>query len=131
MPLVDIPEDIGSMSFGSGSHSLGNIGDMAISDTSDAELKRFIGEQGLKVSGYGAMMAGDATFHAGWTLHGAKGNPTPKTREVMTVIYYEDGSRITPPINKDQENDMAENFPGLRPGNIAATDMNPIVYSRR
>lgn len=36
---------------------------------------------------------GDATFHYGRTLHCAHGNTSGEHREVMTVIYFEDGAR--------------------------------------
>jgi ectoine hydroxylase-related dioxygenase (phytanoyl-CoA dioxygenase family) len=55
----------------------------------------------------GAMKAGDATFHNGWTLHGAPGNASPNTtREVMTIIYLEDGARISQPDHANRENDL-------------------------
>lgn len=131
MPLVDIPEEVGSMNFGSGSQDVGYLGDLPISDKSDAELKRIIAERGMKVDSYGAMKAGDATFHAGWTLHGAKGNPTPNMREVMTVIYIADGLRISEPKNSSQESDLRTWFPGLKPGDLAASKLNPLAYSRK
>ncbi len=43
------------------------------------------------------MSAGDATFHAGWTLHGAPPNLTGTLRSVMTVIYFADGLRAVEP----------------------------------
>lgn len=46
------------------------------------------------------MRAGDTTFHAGQTLHGAPGNPTSNAREVVTIIYFADGTRLFEPNNK-------------------------------
>ena len=43
---------------------------------------------------HGALRAGDATFHAGWTIHGAAGNPSTTMRSVMTIIYFADGVRV-------------------------------------
>ena len=40
------------------------------------------------------MAAGDATFHAGWTLHRAMPNTSNQMREVMTIIFFADGSRL-------------------------------------
>jgi ectoine hydroxylase-related dioxygenase (phytanoyl-CoA dioxygenase family) len=128
MPLVDIPAEVGGMVFGSGSHKLGYIGELAISDTSNAVLGDLIEQQGIPKESYGAMSAGDATFHAGWTLHSAPGNPTSKMRSVMTVIYFADGTRAKEPMNENQKNDLAGWLPGIQPGELAASPLNPLVY---
>jgi ectoine hydroxylase-related dioxygenase (phytanoyl-CoA dioxygenase family) len=130
MPLVNIPAHVGSMVFGSGSHTLGYVGDLGISDKSEAVLAALVREQGLETRSYGAMAAGDATFHAGWTLHSAPGNPTEAMREVMTIIYFADGTRVADPQNKNQESDLRGWLPGLIPGDAAASEINPLVYSR-
>lgn len=130
MPLVDIPEEVGSMRFVSGSHRFGEISGLTIGDPSQAFYERFIAEKKLHVSFYGAMRAGDATFHSGWTLHYAMGNPTPDSREVMTVIYFADGLRLMEPNNKEREVDARELFPGLTAGDLAASPSNHLVYRR-
>lgn len=131
MPLVDIPAEVGSMTFGSGTQSLGWVGDLPISDKSEHTLTQLIAERGITRKGYGAMAAGDATFHAGWTLHGAPGNPTLNMREVMTVIYYADGERVAEPKTPNQEADRQNWFLGTAPGALAASEINPLIYSRR
>jgi ectoine hydroxylase-related dioxygenase (phytanoyl-CoA dioxygenase family) len=130
MPLVNIPAEVGSMVFGSGSQTLGYIGDLEISDTSDQVLADIIDQKGIPKESYGAMTAGDATFHAGWTLHSAPGNPTSEMREVMTVIYFADGTKAKEPINDHQRNDLAGWLPGIKPGELAASNLNPLLYSQ-
>lgn len=130
MPLVDADEAMGTMRFASGSHELGYLGAIPISDRSEAEFARFVAERGFPVASAGTMAAGDATFHSGWTLHGAPGNTSPTSREVMTIIYFEDGARISVPDNAAREGDMRGCFPGLGPGDLAATYLNPVVYRR-
>jgi ectoine hydroxylase-related dioxygenase (phytanoyl-CoA dioxygenase family) len=131
MPLVDASADMGTMRFATGSHALGYLGAMPISDESEAQWSALIREKGLSVAEAGAMRAGDATFHNGWTLHGAPGNASPTTtREVMTVIYLEDGARISTPDHANRENDLRAWFPGLKPGDPAASEINPLVYTR-
>jgi ectoine hydroxylase-related dioxygenase (phytanoyl-CoA dioxygenase family) len=73
------------------------------------------------------MEAGDATFHYGYTLHKAPGNSSSKLREVMTIIYYADGSLITTPENDAQEADRISWFNGMNPGELAASYLNPVV----
>lgn len=130
MPLVDASEAMGTMRFASESHQLGYLGEMPISDKSEEALSAFVQERGFRITSAGAMAAGDATFHAGWTLHGAPGNTSDTLREVMTIIYLADGARIIEPDNPYRQNDLQSWFPGLKPGDPAASDINPLVYSR-
>ena len=128
MPLVDVPANMGSMSFADGSHHdpILHLSD-GISDNSQAFYEGYVLGKGYQVRTSGAMAAGDATFHSGITLHRAPNNPTPQMREVMTIIYYADGVTIQEPTNANQEVDLAGWFPGLKPGDVAATDMNPLI----
>ena len=71
MPLVPVTSDIGSMSFAAGSHKLGYLGEFAISDEGDAAFREVIAEREIPLVTHGALAPGDATFHAGWTLHRA------------------------------------------------------------
>ena len=128
MPLVDASQEMGTLNFASGSQSLGYLGPLNISDDSDAELESQINEKGFEVVSAGDMKAGDATFHNGWCIHGAPGNAsTTTTREVMTIIYIEDGAVISQPDSPQRENDLATWFPGLKPGDKAASEINPLV----
>ena len=77
-----------------------------------------------------ARAAGDATFHYGWTLHGAPGNSSTRTREVMTVIWYPDGTLVGPLDNASRQRDRDRWLPGLHPGDPAASELNPLVYQR-
>lgn len=75
------------------------------------------------------MQAGDATFHAGWTLHSAPGNSSDTDREVMTVIYYANGTYImNPPDNPSRWNDLKHCHPGVQPGEPAVSELNPLLY---
>ncbi len=130
MPLVDADESMGTMRFAAGSQELGYLGPQPISDDSEARWSAFVAEKGYDVVPVGAMKAGDATFHNGWTLHGAPGNQSEsQTREVMTIIYLENGAVITEPDSKSRENDLRGWFPSLKPGDKAASEINPLVYS--
>ncbi len=130
MPLMDITVDMGSLVFASRSGSEGYLGELPISDESEAVFRRFVAERGYALTPNGDMAAGDASFHNGWVLHTAPGNATPLTREVMTVIYFADGAHVTEPDNKNRVNDLATWLPGLVPGDLAASPINPLVYRR-
>jgi len=130
MPLVPVPLEVGTMNFVTGSHKLGYLGDFPISDESEAAFETMIEETGLEVETHGAAVAGDATFHSGWSLHMAPANPSGNIREVMTVIYFADGMRVSEPENDAQRVDIDRWLPGLKTGDLAATDLNPLVWSR-
>ncbi|MGA7412594.1 MAG: phytanoyl-CoA dioxygenase family protein [Bryobacteraceae bacterium] len=130
MPLVDVSPEMGTMHFASGSHREGYLGDMPISDDSEQRFEEFIQKRGYKIAPGVAMNAGDATFHYGWTLHGAPGNTTARTREVITVIWYADGARVTEPNNLNRQRDLERWMPGMEPGDLAASLLNPLVFNR-
>ncbi len=130
VPLLDVSPEMGTMHFASGSHKEGYLGDMPISDDSEQKFEEFIRHRGYKIAPGVAMKAGDATFHYGWTLHGAPANATAVTREVMTVIWYADGARVTEPDNMNRQRDLERWMPGLKPGDLAASALNPLVFRR-
>jgi ectoine hydroxylase-related dioxygenase (phytanoyl-CoA dioxygenase family) len=130
MPLVPVSEEVGSMTFASGSQIQGYINKLDISDESHRTLKEYIAGKGFETVSYGAMAAGDATFHAGWTMHSAPGNPTNTMRKVMTIIYVADGIRIAEPDSSARQRDLKAWFPGLKPGDLAASPLNPLVFKR-
>jgi ectoine hydroxylase-related dioxygenase (phytanoyl-CoA dioxygenase family) len=128
MPLVDVPPEVGTMVFASGSHRLGNLSGPVISDDSEAMFAAAVRERGLTEDTHGQLAAGDATFHAGWILHRAPANPTPADRPVMTVIYFADGARVSEPADEVQRIDGALWLKGLKPGDLAASDRNPLLW---
>jgi ectoine hydroxylase-related dioxygenase (phytanoyl-CoA dioxygenase family) len=128
MPLVDVTPEMGSMSFVPGTHRNASFQSMAISDTSQEYFEKFIRESGSDTPSY-SLKAGDATFHAGWTLHSAHANNSAKRREVITIIFYADGTRILVPDNEHRKVDMEVFHPGQKPGEIAASHLNPALYA--
>jgi len=131
MPLVDASAEMGTMRFASGTHREGYLGDMPIGDESEQRFEEHIRTRGYRIAPSVTMSAGDATFHYGWTLHGAPANVTERSREVMTVIWFADGARVTEPDNANRRRDLARWLPGLAPGDLAASELNPITYQRR
>ncbi|MFQ5698687.1 MAG: phytanoyl-CoA dioxygenase family protein [Myxococcota bacterium] len=128
MPLRDVPPEVGSMRFASGSHRLGSLADLPISDASHEVLEAEIRQRGLPVESHGPLRAGDATFHAGWTLHCASANPTPQGRPVMTVIYFADGARVMEPDYPARAFDLRAWLRGCSPGERAAGPLNPLLF---
>ena len=130
MPLVDVSIEMGALTFASGSHKEGLLGHLAISDESHETWERHVQEKGYPVV-RDVMQAGDVTFHAGLTLHSAPGNSSTLDREVMTIIYYPDGVRtFAEPDNPARWNDFHSIYPGGTPGELAISELTPLLYSR-
>lgn len=127
MPLEDARVESGAMIFASGIHERGSLTEMAISDASAQFFMDISAQEEWPLRTY-ELKAGDATFHSGWTPHKAPGNSTDKLRPVMTVIYMADGVKVAEPANEHQPMDMKVFFPGCKPGDLAATELNPLVY---
>jgi ectoine hydroxylase-related dioxygenase (phytanoyl-CoA dioxygenase family) len=127
MPLVDIHEEMGMLTFASGSHKSGLVGNIAISDDSEAQLDQYVRDKKFPISRPTFLKAGDATWHSGLTLHKAPGNNSMLMREVMTIIYIAEGTHVTVPVNDNQEKDRERWFQGLLPGALAASPINPLV----
>ena len=129
MPLVDISEVMGSMTFADGSQQEGFI-DLShqISDQSEAFFDDHVRSKGYPLTGGGEMKAGDATFHSGWTLHRAPGNVTDRVREVMTVIYYPDGTRVSDPANDFQSADHRVWLDSRPVGSLADGPLNTVIW---
>lgn len=127
MPLVDVTPEQGGLCFASGTHVAGPLSDVRISDASEEHFHRVLAERAYRVEQPVAMAAGDATFHAGWTVHKALPNESTRMREVMTVIWFADGLAVQPPANPAQQADLAAWLPGTQPGDVAATQLNPLL----
>jgi ectoine hydroxylase-related dioxygenase (phytanoyl-CoA dioxygenase family) len=129
MPLVDCSEEMGVLKFASGTHRRGFLGQHAISDESQAVYNQMIADEKIPVA-FSGMKAGDATFHYGWTLHGAGGNSTNTLREAMIVTMFANGIKDATPKNPSQENDRVKYLGGRAPGELADSDLNTLLYSK-
>jgi ectoine hydroxylase-related dioxygenase (phytanoyl-CoA dioxygenase family) len=129
LPLVDTGSEMGTLVFASGVHREGPLANVAISDHSEEVFKRVIKERDAPLA-IGELNAGDATWHYGWTPHKAPGNATDQMRQIMTVIFFADGARVIESQNEKQPSDLAKWLPGCRPGDLAASPLNPLVFNR-
>jgi ectoine hydroxylase-related dioxygenase (phytanoyl-CoA dioxygenase family) len=129
MPLVELTQDMGTMIFASGSHQRGPLMELSISDESHRRYEALIKDHAYPLVSHD-LAAGDATFHAGWTVHAAHPNNGKTVRKVMTIIYYADGATVIEPDNEFRKADMEVFHPGLRPGDAAASHLNPLLFRR-
>ncbi len=128
MPLVDVPAEVGSMTFASGSHRMGELGRHVIGDDSEAAYAAAVEELGLPLDTHGAVAAGDATFHMGWTLHRAPAIASDLVRSVMTIIYFADGARVGPLDSAYRAFDDQVWLDGIPEGELAAGPLNPVLW---
>lgn len=130
LPLVEVTPEMGPMTFASGSHRLGKLCELAIGDASEAVFSRAVEAHGLACTEAEFFAPGDASFHAGWTLHRAPPNRTERMREVMTIIYFADGTRVGPLDHPNRRFDRDAWLPGCEPGALAASPRNPVLWRR-
>ncbi|MFM1913954.1 MAG: hypothetical protein RIR51_1806 [Bacteroidota bacterium] len=126
MPLVDIDDNMGMLTFASKSQNE-TLPLMKISDDSEKFIEDYVRLKGFEVYAQKSMKAGDATFHRGWTLHKAEGNFSYNMRSVMTIIYMDADAKIIQPKNENQEADRQRWLMGLPIGNSANSKLNPIL----
>ncbi|MGA9768417.1 MAG: phytanoyl-CoA dioxygenase family protein [Blastocatellia bacterium] len=116
IPLTDITQDMGGLLFAEGSHLQG-------------ELMPFKDVERFQIVQHGPMQAGDASLHMGWTIHSSLPNSSARMREVITIGYYADGTRI----QKRGEVPIVQSFldtyfAGLKAGDLAEGPLNPVVF---
>ena len=130
IPLVPVSPEMGTMRFASGSQRLGSLGDFPIGDASQRAFDRLVAERGVSVHEDGAFAVGDASFPSGWTLRSAPGNQTSTLREVMTVIYFAEGTCVGPLDHPNRKLDRDVWLPGCEVGELAASPLNPVLWRR-
>ncbi len=128
IPLQDVPLEMGPLAFAVGSQDL--LAERAalalpIGDESERVIARTLGDCPKVEEPY---RLGDVSFHHGWTFHRAGPNRTTAPRAVMTIIYIASDMVVAEPRNDHQRNDLATWFPGLAPGDVAASPINPVAW---
>ena len=127
VPLQATPPEMGPLAFCEKSHRFQIGRDLEISDKSEITLKEALGQFHTEDSGF---ELGDVSFHAGWTFHRAGANATARPREVMTVIYMDENIRLVAPKNKNHVLDIERWCPGVEVGEVLASPLNPVIYSK-
>jgi ectoine hydroxylase-related dioxygenase (phytanoyl-CoA dioxygenase family) len=127
IPLQPTPLEMGPMSFSVASHRFDFGRDLEISDRSEHVIQAALAEHGFAHSRE-PFELGDVSYHLGWTFHRAEPNTTDTPRRVMTIIYMDADIVVEEPVNDAQRNDLSTHMPGVRPGEIPDTPLNPVLY---
>ena len=70
---------------------------------------------------------GEVSFHHNLSFHTAARNRTDRSRVVLANTYYRDGARIVDAPTM-VSGDWQKFMPGVGPGDIAASDLNPVCW---
>lgn len=127
IPLQDTPLDMGPLSFAAGSQRISVGRDLPVSDESEARMQAVLRERNVAIDEQ-PFALGDASVHLGWTFHRAGANVTSTARKVMVIIYMDADITVTAP-NTAQRGDYDLWVPGVAPGAVPDTAVNPILYS--
>ncbi len=128
IPLQETPVAMGALAFSSGSHRFEYGRDLPISEESERLLAAALDKAGFPYVETGYAL-GEVSFHYGWTFHRAGGNATRHNRSVMTVIYMDEHMCLAEPANENQKIDADVWCPGVKPGEVIASELNPVLFS--
>lgn len=125
IPLQDIALEQGPLSFarGSASYALGR--GLSISDESESQLKAAMANYPYEST---AFALGDVSFHSGWTYHHAGPNETNHDREAFTIIYIDKAATLTGLTTPFRQYDARTWCPGIKPGALINSPLNPILF---
>ncbi|GAA4616481.1 hypothetical protein GCM10023195_73350 [Actinoallomurus liliacearum] len=94
LALSDVPADMGSLRFFTGSHRHGTLGRTFVREGDDA-LTRHPWLRDLELSPSLDLTAGDATVHSALTVHGAPQNRRNTPRLSFTATYFDAAALYT------------------------------------
>lgn len=129
IPLQKTTEDMGPLAFSKESQKYDFGRDLEISNESEEKIQEALAKAKLELVDSG-FDAGEISFHGGWTFHRAGANISNKVRAVMTIIYMEDGIKVSEFTNSAHRADRDAWLPGLNPGDTAITELNPLIFKR-
>lgn len=130
IPLQETTQAMGPLAFAEGSHRHEIGRNLAISDESEAALQQELADRRFPLHDT-PFSLGEVSFHSGWTFHRAGANTSDHVRAVMTIIYMDADARIAPLERAEHYADRDAFLPGCTPGDAAATDLNPVLFSTR
>lgn len=128
IPLQATPSNMGPLAFAQKSQSLSIGRDIEISDDSEAAIARELKLANLIIHEE-PFELGEISFHSGWTFHRAGVNSSDQARKVMTMIYMDKDCKVASPVNHNQQKDWDKWLPGLAIGDVAASKINPLLFS--
>ncbi len=132
IPMSAIPGRMGPLSFARGREVRALVEDLAfdkVGTSYDAAVAARFAEQEVAVEA-GPFDVGDVSFHSALCFHTAGPNRTTQPRRALATTYYADGARVVgaPTLVSGTWRDF---LPGVEPGAVAASPLNPVVGGER
>ena len=128
MPVSAIPPEMGPLSFARGTGLRELLHDLEfdkVGTSYDTEVARRFAGSRVPVED-GPYAVGEVSFHSALCFHTAGRNATTQPRRALATTYYADGARVVDSPTMISGT-WQEFLPGLAPGAVAATPLNPVV----
>ncbi len=128
-PVQAIPDIMGPLGFAKGLHLVESVSDIPFNkfDTSyDRRIMERFRDLEVEVN-QTPFELGEVSYHHNRNFHTAGPNLTTTPRMVLATTYFEDGSRVIDAphmVNGDWRGFM----PGIEPGEVIDTPLNPVLY---
>lgn len=131
IPVSAIPGPMGPLAFARGTGLrplLEGLEFDKIGTTYDVEVARRFAAHGVAVQD-GGYAVGEVSFHSSLCFHTAGPNRTTQPRRALATTYFADGVRVVdnPTMISGAWRDF---LPGVEPGGLAVSRLNPIVGRR-
>lgn len=128
IPMSAIPGRMGPLSFARGRDVLAEVSDLEfdkIGTSYDEAVSQRFAERDVAVEA-GPFAVGDVSFHSALCFHTAGPNLTTQPRRALATTYFADGARVvdSPTLISGT---WREFLPGVEPGGLAVSDLNPVV----
>jgi len=131
MPTSAIPRPMGPLSFARGAGLRPLVEDLGfdkVGTSYDVEVARRFAAGAVVVED-GPYEVGEVSFHSALCFHTAGPNRTTQPRRALATTYFADGAHVVgaPTMISGAWRDF---LPGVEPGALAASELNPVVGRR-
>ena len=128
IPVSAIPGQMGPLSFARGRDVRELVEDLEfdkVGTSYDAAVAARFRERDVPVEA-SPFAVGEVSFHSALCFHTAGPNRTTQPRRALATTYFADGARViaSPTLISGT---WREFLPGIEPGGLAASDLNPVV----
>ena len=128
IPLQPTPRKMGPLAFARGADTWRLVADAKFDKhgtSYDRQVSEIFRDHGVAVED-GPFAAGEISFHSAHCFHTAGANRTTTARMVLATTYFRDGVRVVPAPTMIS-GDWQKFIPGARPGEVVASDYNPMI----